>query len=70
MTWEKTIQTNIGVDYALFNSRLYGSVDVFREDTESQLLDIQIPADAGYTSITGNIGNVRNEGIEVEVGAG
>jgi TonB-dependent starch-binding outer membrane protein SusC len=68
LTWEKAIQTNIGVDYALFNSRLYGSVDVFREDTESQLLDIQIPADAGYTSITGNIGNVRNEGIEVEVG--
>ncbi len=69
LSWERALQTNIGLDFALFSNRVYGSVDVFREDTQDQLLSIQLPEDAGYTSIRGNIGNVRNEGIEVELGA-
>jgi TonB-linked SusC/RagA family outer membrane protein len=69
LTWERAVQTNVGIDYAFFENRLYGSIDAFREDTGDQLLTVQLPADAGYTSIRGNIGNVRNEGIELEIGA-
>lgn len=68
LTWEEAKNLNIGLDYALFNNRLYGSIDVFREDTGNQLLGVQLPGDSGYTSVTGNIGNVRNEGIELELG--
>jgi TonB-dependent starch-binding outer membrane protein SusC len=69
LTWEEAWQTNIGIDYALFNSRVYGSVDVFREDTKNQLLTQQLPFDSGYGSVRGNVGSVRNDGIEVEIGA-
>lgn len=68
LTWEEAVQTNIGIDYALFNNRLYGAIDVFSEDTNNQLLSVQLPGDAGYTSITGNIGTIRNEGLELEIG--
>jgi len=67
--WERSQQTNIGIDFALFANRVYGSFDVFRNDTGDQLLNVQLPADAGYTTIRGNAGNVRNEGIEIELGA-
>lgn len=69
LSWERAKQLNIGIDYSLFNDRIYGTVDVFREDTEDQLLDIPLPGDSGYGVIKGNAGNVRNEGIELEIGA-
>lgn len=69
LTWEEAIQTNLGIDFAFFNNRVYGSLDVFQEDTKSQLLSIQLPGDSGYGSIRGNIGNVSNKGLEFEVGA-
>jgi hypothetical protein len=69
LEWERAKSLNAGIDYAFLANRIYGSIDVFREDTESQLLPVQLPEDSGYTTITGNIGNVRNEGIELELGA-
>lgn len=68
LEWERAKSLNIGVDYAFFANRLYGTFEIFREDTENQLLPTQLPGDSGYTTITGNVGNVRNEGIEIEIG--
>ena len=31
LTWEKTYMTNIGIDYAFFNSRLNGSIDIYNK---------------------------------------
>jgi TonB-dependent starch-binding outer membrane protein SusC len=69
LTWEEALQTNVGVDFAILNNRIFGSIDVFKEDTKNQLLNIQLPADAGYTAIRGNVGNVENKGLELELGA-
>ena len=69
LSWEREEQITLGIDFAVLNSRLYGAVDVFRSDTEDQLFNIPLPTDSGFGSIRGNAGNVRNEGIEVEIGA-
>ncbi len=68
LSWERAVQTNIGIDFEIMAGRFFGSVDAFSEDTEQQLLPIQLPEDSGYTSIRGNIGNVNNKGIEIELG--
>lgn len=68
ITWERAKQFNLGVDFSFFADRLFGTVEVFQENTEDQLLPTQLPADSGYGSIRSNIGNVLNEGLEIELG--
>ena len=68
--WETTIQTNVGLDIALFENRLLTTVDYFIKDTEDMLVKIPIPATAGYHNNADpylNIGNVQNKGFEFSV---
>lgn len=44
LKWETTIQYNAGVDYSLFDSRLYGTVDAYIKDVKDMLI---IPAYLG-----------------------
>lgn len=37
VTWEKTIMKNIGIDFHLLNNRIWGSVDLFRNDVTDLL---------------------------------
>lgn len=63
--WERSTQINLGLDYAFFQNRVSGSVDVWRTDTEDQLLQLALPGDSGFDFLTQNVGNIRNEGIDV-----
>lgn len=67
LTWEESHSKNIGVDYALFKNRITGSVDVFRRDSKNLLLNKPLPTTSGFASISQNVGQVRNEGIEMEI---
>lgn len=62
--WEKTDQFDIGLDFSLFNNRIFGEVDYFSKKTNDLLLKIPLPATNGYTSITKNIGDMNNRGWE------
>ena len=64
LTWEKSTSLNAGVDYDLFAGRIFGSVDVYQKDNSDLLLAQPLPIDSGFGSITRNIGEVRNRGIE------
>lgn len=65
LSWERSEQLNIGLDYAFFNNRLTGAVDVWRSNTGDQLLETALPGDSGFDFITRNVGNILNEGIDV-----
>jgi TonB-linked SusC/RagA family outer membrane protein len=67
ITWERSKQTNIGVDYAILNNRISGAIDFFRNDTGDQLFNTPLPIESGFSSIRGNVGEVRSEGIELEI---
>jgi TonB-linked SusC/RagA family outer membrane protein len=67
--WETARSTDLAVDYALLDNRIYGSIGVYRVDNEDLLLSRFLPNDSGFSSITENVGSVRNEGLEIEVGA-
>ncbi len=65
--WEEAREINIGLDFELFAGRLTGAVDVYRKDNDQLLFARPLPTDSGFSSITENIGKVRNEGIEFEL---
>lgn len=67
LTWETSYQTNIGIDYALLQDRVYGSIDWYTITTKDLLLFVNLPASSGYDRALTNIGEVRNDGVEFSV---
>ena len=65
LKWEKSHEINFGVDFGFFNERIRGSVDVYNKKSKDLLYSVKLPLEAGGTSVSTNIGSVRNRGIEV-----
>ena len=68
ITWETNANLNVGVEFALWNDRLYGSIDVFNRKTTDMLFSLRVPVEAGYSSIMTNVGDMVNRGVEIELG--
>ncbi len=64
LRWETTTQTNFGIDFGFLNNRISGEIDYYIKETEDLLLNTQIPASTGFTSVYKNIGNLENKGWE------
>jgi TonB-linked SusC/RagA family outer membrane protein len=67
LTWESTKTLNVGLDFSFLNSRIRGSVDVYRKKTENLLGDMEVNSFTGYSSITGNFGDLENKGVEANL---
>ncbi|WP_035646284.1 TonB-dependent receptor [Flavobacterium sp. ASV13] len=66
LKWETKKQTNIGLDFGLFNNRLRGSVDVYDSRTDNLLFDYTVPQPPyPYNRIKANVGSISNKGLEV-----
>ncbi len=63
--WEYSKTWNFGLDFSLFNGRLYGSIEYYTQKTKDILLDVSLPSTSGVSSFTGNIGNTENKGFEL-----
>lgn len=65
--WERKTSANVGVELGLFSNRIYVTVDAYRDVTSDMLLNANIPATLGQSTMTLNIGSVENKGIELGV---
>src|SRR5690554_3770185 len=65
LRWEKTAQSDIGVELGLFNNRLNLEADYYYRKTTDMLLDSPVPRTSGYATIRRNIGSMENKGIEL-----
>ncbi|MBL7735697.1 MAG: TonB-dependent receptor [Chitinophagaceae bacterium] len=63
--WESTSSLNFGLDYAVLDQRLSGSIDVYTAKTNNVLVNRAIPAITGYDNVWTNIGEIANKGIEL-----
>ncbi|CAM3323110.1 TonB-dependent receptor [Zobellia roscoffensis] len=68
LSWESTIQTNVGFDLGMFQNRLRINLDAYRKDTEDLLANVPLPEESGFSGIRQNVGAVRNQGIELNLG--
>lgn len=65
LKWERTIQTNIGLDAGFFANALNFSVDYFVKNTVDLIESMPVPSVAGVASPPEfNIGEVQNKGME------
>jgi TonB-linked SusC/RagA family outer membrane protein len=67
ITWETSYNFNAGVDFALFDERLGGTIEGFSRKTVDMLYYRPMAASLGYTELPVNIGSVRNTGVEIEL---
>lgn len=65
LTWEKTLQYNLGVDFSFLNGRISGVVDFYRSYTTDLLMAMSIPSITGYTSTYANVGKTSNVGVDI-----
>jgi TonB-dependent starch-binding outer membrane protein SusC len=69
LRWEKSTQTNIGVDLGLIKDRLNLVIDWYNKRTDDLLFVKALPFSSGYTTITGNFASLENKGFEVAANA-
>ncbi|MFC5411158.1 SusC/RagA family TonB-linked outer membrane protein [Larkinella bovis] len=65
LTWEKSRQTDIGLELGLLNNRIFLTMDYYKRITTDLLLAVQVPTLTGFSTAVRNIGKVENKGLEV-----
>ena len=67
LTWEEAKELNLGLDFGLWNDRIYFSADYYNIETEGFLAGLPLPTTSGFSSILTNLGSIQNRGFEVEL---
>jgi len=66
LKWEETSEVNIGLDFAFFNSRISGSLEVYQKNTKDLLGRYSVPVPPNLARTTyANSGELENKGIEL-----
>jgi TonB-linked SusC/RagA family outer membrane protein len=65
LSWEKSQQTDIGLETGLFRDRINLVADIYQRTSNDLLLDVPVPSILGLTNSLENIGKVRNRGLEL-----
>ncbi len=64
LTWETTVQYNAGLDLSFLANRVTLTADYYVKNTRDLLYSVPIPTTTGFGTITQNIGNIQNKGVE------
>ena len=67
LSWEKTASFNTGLDFGFLNNRINGSITYFEKESIDLIYNKPLPGSTGNTSITTNVGAIKNSGIEFEL---
>jgi len=64
LTWETTMQTNVGLDLEILRNRFGFTADYYHMRTEDLLFSVPTPNYTGFTSQLQNVGSIENQGFE------
>jgi TonB-linked SusC/RagA family outer membrane protein len=68
ITWEESKQTNFGLDFGFFGSKLYGSIDYYSKYNSNVLLILAQPLSSGLEPNYQNGAEIENKGWELVLG--
>lgn len=66
LQWERSIEFNPGIDFGLLNGTFTGSVDYYIRKSDQLLLNNPVSGTTGFSYALVNLGEVENEGFELE----
>ena len=65
LVWERSKEFNFGLDFALKNIGIRGSIEIYKRNTEDLILDDKMPSSTGFGSAISNVGEIQNSGVEI-----
>jgi len=66
LSWEQTVQTNFGIDFSLFNSRINVTVDAYQKNSNKLVFRLNLPYTSGFGLTNGaNVGKMTNKGLDI-----
>lgn len=69
ITWESNNQTDVGLDFGLFNNRIKGSIDYYKRLTDGLIFEVPVPVSSGVpnNTVDKNMGAMYNQGFEFAI---
>lgn len=67
ITWEKTPQSNFGLDAGLFRDRISVNLDYYIKDSRLLVFQVPVPITTGYSLAQNNFVDIRNSGVELSL---
>ncbi len=65
LKWETVTQSDVGIDFEMFHSRVGGSVDGYIKKTTDLFQSTPVSAINGITSLNANTGTLKNTGVDL-----
>ncbi|RZK27285.1 MAG: SusC/RagA family TonB-linked outer membrane protein [Flavobacterium sp.] len=65
LRWETTQNYNFGLDYALFNNRISGSVDYYIKTSKDVFGQFDSDPTSGFNQYNANTASIENRGLEI-----
>jgi TonB-linked SusC/RagA family outer membrane protein len=67
LKWETVKTLDMGYELGLFKNKLTIEADLYRKTTTDLLLNATLPPTTGFSTAVKNIGELRNDGLEITV---
>jgi TonB-linked SusC/RagA family outer membrane protein len=68
--WESTYKSDLGLSYGLFNDRITGEIDLYKNDIKDLIFNVPSAPSAGLAgSPLVNVGSMYNQGVEFDINA-
>lgn len=67
LTWERTREWNLGIDFALFRNRVSGEVNLYDRLSLDLLMERKLAMPTGWASMMDNVGSLSNKGVELQL---
>ncbi|MDB4887319.1 MAG: putative outer membrane protein [Gemmatimonadetes bacterium] len=65
LKWEETREVDLGADLTVLNGRVGIIADYYARNTSNLLVQRPVPSTSGYSTIWGNVGSIRNKGVDL-----
>ncbi|GAA4302535.1 SusC/RagA family TonB-linked outer membrane protein [Aestuariibaculum suncheonense] len=69
LKWQTTFQHNIGLELGFWNNLISLNSNYYYKRTEDLITSVTLPLSNGYTTYTENLGDVLNQGVEIDLSA-
>ena len=67
LEWERSNQTDVGLDFGFFGNSLQFTADYFYKRTDGMLIEMPVPSYLGESKPWGNVGSMSNSGVELDL---
>lgn len=67
LTWERTREWNLGVDFGFLNNRISGELNLYDKLSLNLLMERKLAVPTGWAVMMDNVGSVSNKGIELQL---